>query len=456
MRIDNDDRRDAHRILSAALDDPEGISDRHLDRALDLLGSDAKRVRVGAAWVFGIVATESPDRALSYLPRIAAFLEDGGARSEAARAIAYLADAAPGEIEHELRSMDGDLARRCRQALWGELAERTVVSTPDDADSDTETAMGRSESDEWGWIGGGRAAAHVAGSDPDRRRPPEDRPVDPPAVDYEYDRFTPVGTIHRGDAASSFEVVYRTPDGETTPGIFKRFSPPEGGAFRETFDRRIGMWRSIDGHEAILPVVDWGIDPVPWVVTAYEDTDGLADLGRNDRLSAAVWTLRKVADALRFAHARGVIHGGLTPGAIVRSSILTEPDAWRFPRVTDWGYVDLLRSGSGAVSVPERYLAPEHAEGTGDVDGATDVYGFGLLAYEALVGRAAPSEPGERVPAGPGSVPGSVPLPDALDRRLPDLEGFFRRCLAERKAERFETIEAMAAAFRAATEGVDG
>jgi hypothetical protein len=453
MDIDDDDRRDAHRILSAALDDPEEISDRHLDRALDLLASDANRVRVGAAWVFGIVATETPDRALSYLPRIAALLDGSETRSEAARAIAYLADAAPGGIERELRSMDGDLARRCRQALWGELAERTVVGVPDDEDTDTGATMGRGESDEWGWIGGGRAAAHVAGSEPDRSRPPEDRPVDPPTVDYDYDRFTPVGTIHRGDAASSFEVIYRTPDGETTPGIFKRFSPPEDGELRTTFDRRVGMWRSIDGHEAILPVVDWGIEPAPWVVTAYEDADGLADLGRNDRLSAAVWTLRRVADALRFAHARGVIHGGLTPGAIVRSSILTEPDAWRFPRVTDWGYVDLLRSDTDTVPLPERYLAPEHDGGTGDVDGATDVYGFGLLAYEALVGRV-PSGSDRPVPADPG--PGSVPVPDALDRRLPDLEGVLRRCLAERKAERFETIEAMAAAFRAATEGVDG
>jgi hypothetical protein len=453
MSIENADRRDAHRILSAALDDPGSIPDRDLDRALELLGSDAKRVRVGAAWVFGIVADDAPARALPYVPRIAAYLDDPDIRPEAARAIGYIADADPEAIERELRSMDEALARRCRQVLWGQLAERTVVRTPDDDRTDEGTAMGRTDRDGWGWIGGGGSAAYDSGSGTNRRRPPEDRPVDPPTVDYEYDRFTPVRAIHRGDTAASFKIVYRTPEGGTAPGIFKRFSPPEGSGFGETFDRRIRMWRSIDDHGAVLPVVDWGTAPDPWVVTAYEDAAGLADLSRIDRLEAAVWTLRTVAESLRFAHARGVIHGGLTPGAIVRSSILTEPDAWRFPRVTDWGYVSLLRTGSGSVPLPDRYLAPEHADadagGSGGIDGTTDVYGFGVLAHAAFLGRA-PSEPDGGAPAHEASVP------DALDRRVPDLEGFLRRCLAARKAERFETIEAMAAAFRAATEGVDG
>ena len=71
----NADRRDANHILSTELEDPDTVPERALDRAFELLDSDAKRVRVGAAWAFGIVAAETPGRVLPFVPRIAAHLE---------------------------------------------------------------------------------------------------------------------------------------------------------------------------------------------------------------------------------------------------------------------------------------------------------------------------------------------------------------------------------------------
>lgn len=56
MNIESADRRDANRVLSVALEDPELLSDCDLDRTLEPLENDAKRVRAAAAWVSGIVA----------------------------------------------------------------------------------------------------------------------------------------------------------------------------------------------------------------------------------------------------------------------------------------------------------------------------------------------------------------------------------------------------------------
>ncbi len=452
MNTENADSREIDRILSSALEDPRAVSDRDVERALGLLRSDGRRVRVGAAWLFGILASESSERALSYLPEIAARIDDDDRRSEAARALGYVvAHADPAAIERALRAMDDPTARRCREALWGQLAERRIIETAGGKDEDDRTAMGRTGGDRWGWTGGGSATTgYDAEGKADRRRPPTERPVDPPSVDYAHDQFTPVEVLSRTDTAASFKVVYRTPDGGTAPGILKRFDPPSGGV-GSTFDRRLRMWRSIDDHGAVLPVVDWGVEPDPWLVTAYEDVTGLADLGRNGRFEAAVWTLDTIAETLRFAHAHGVIHGALTPGSIVRSSILTEPDAWRFPRVTDWGYLNLFRNGTAPGIAPKRYFAPEHVDpdSAAAIDGPTDVYGFGVLVHEAFAGRA------PTAPAADGSG-ARIALPEAVDRRVPELENFLRRCLAERKAERFETVAAMENAFRSAVGDPDG
>ena len=450
MHVENADRNEINRILSAALDDPATLSEGDVELALASLESDAKRVRVGAAWLFGLLAADSSDRALSHLPALAARIDGADRDSEAARALGYIvATADPAAIERALRALDDPTAKQCRTALWGQFSERRIIETRStDAEADG-TAMGWAGTDKWGWVGAdGTATAYDGESDSDRRRPPTDRPADPPAVDYDADRYTPIELLHRDDAAACYKVIYRGPNGGVTPGIHKRFDPPRAG-FERVFDRRLRMWQSIDGHDGVLPVVDWGTDPSPWLVTAYEDVGGLADLGRNGRFGAAVWVLRTVVETLRLAHADGVIHGALTPGSVVRSSILTEPDAWRFPRVTDWGYVGPIREAFAPDSVPDRYLAPEHAAGSvGTIDGATDVYGFGVIAHEALAGRP-PSAPGE-------DADQRIALPTAVDGRFPELGGFLRRCLAERKTERFETVGSMADAFRTAVGDEDG
>lgn len=455
MSIDDAQRRDVNRILSAAIDDPSALPEGDLDRALELLDSDAKRVRVSAAWAFGVVADERPGRVVPYVTRLAGMAADAargdGAASEAtdgsgaARALAYVSQADPAAIERELRTLDEAAARRCRAALWGQFATRTVVRTPDDDDAPGGGKAGRPDGDRWGWAGGGSADAYDADGGRTRRRPPEDRPVDPPALECGYDRFTPVEALHLGETVQTFKIVYYGPDGDTYPGLCKRIDAGHDG-FRSAFDRRTRLWSGVDDHDGIVPVVCWGTDPGPWVVTAYGGTTGLAALGDGDRLAAALWTLGELLDALRFAHERGVIHGMLTPGAVVRSAMLTEPEAWRYPRLTDWGYVPLLREEGPPEPISERYLAPEHVDpGTyGSVDGATDVYGFGTLAHEALLGGTSSGFGDDRDASA------------AVTDRLPGLEGFLRRCLAERKAERFGTVASMASAFGDLREAVDG
>ncbi|MBA3398089.1 MAG: serine/threonine protein kinase [Deltaproteobacteria bacterium] len=93
-----------------------------------------------------------------------------------------------------------------------------------------------------------------------------------------------------------------------------------------------------------------------------------------------------VADVLAAAHARGVTHRDLKPDNI----FLTPDDATYPVRVIDWGIAHHLAGArftnmNEAIGTPT-YMAPEQARG-GPTDGHCDVYGLGVVAYQALAGR---------------------------------------------------------------------
>ena len=93
-----------------------------------------------------------------------------------------------------------------------------------------------------------------------------------------------------------------------------------------------------------------------------------------------------VADVLDAAHTRGVTHRDLKP-----DNIFLTPDDPHCPvRVIDWGIAHDL-AGSRLTNMNETigtptYMAPEQARG-GPTDGLCDVYGLGVVAYQALTGR---------------------------------------------------------------------
>jgi len=93
-----------------------------------------------------------------------------------------------------------------------------------------------------------------------------------------------------------------------------------------------------------------------------------------------------VAGVLAAAHARGVTHRDLKPDNI----LLTPADATYPVRVIDWGIAHhcagaRYTSMNEAIGTPT-YMAPEQARG-GPTDGHCDVYGLGIVAYQALTGR---------------------------------------------------------------------
>jgi serine/threonine-protein kinase len=151
------------------------------------------------------------------------------------------------------------------------------------------------------------------------------------------------------------------------------------------------------------------------------------------------------------AHAKGVVHRDIKPDNIF---LAVEPErASCVPKVLDFGIsklidpqaVSLTRTGT-ALGTPV-YMSFEQLCGVKDVDGRTDVYGFGVVLYEALTGR---------LPFDAPNLPQLVAklsrtVPPSLRELRPDVpEGLARvvaRAMAKERDARFGSLAEMITAL---------
>ena len=161
---------------------------------------------------------------------------------------------------------------------------------------------------------------------------------------------------------------------------------------RDRFLREIGIAARLR-HPNIMPLFDSGdADGVLYFVMPYEEGPSLRtrlDDGHTFSATEAVSALRDVAMALAYAHERGVVHRDVKPDNVMLSGGAAV--------VTDFGIakaVSAARSDSGATNITQSgvgigtpaYMAPEQAVGDISTDHRADIYSFGCLAYELLVG----------------------------------------------------------------------
>ena len=158
--------------------------------------------------------------------------------------------------------------------------------------------------------------------------------------------------------------------------------------------------------------------------------------------------LHEAADALDYAHGRGVIHRDIKP-----ENMLMEGSRDGRLMLTDFGIAKALGVATtltrpGDMMGTPYFMSPEQCEEAESVDGRSDQYSLGLVAYETLAGR---------FPFTADSLAGIVykhlhEYPEPLETIRPDVPGDLRyvveRAIRKDPGERFPTM----AAFREALE----
>jgi TolB-like protein/predicted RNase H-related nuclease YkuK (DUF458 family) len=209
-------------------------------------------------------------------------------------------------------------------------------------------------------------------------------------------------------------------------------------------------------HPHILGVYDSGeAAGLMYFVMPFVEGESLRDkLNREVQLQIeeAVQITLEVADALAFAHSRGIVHRDIKPENILLSGGHAVVADFGIARAVSEAGDKLTQTGM-AIGTPA-YMSPEQAVGESSVDGRSDVYSLACVTYEMLSGRPPFNGPSARAIMAQHSME-IVPSLQILRQSIPDeLEDAILRALEKVPADRFPTASQFAKALSGSSTSV--
>jgi len=278
------------------------------------------------------------------------------------------------------------------------------------------------------------------------------------------DQVGPRYTIIRLLGQGGMGAVYQAFDHELGVGVaIKVIRPPaqfDESAARELeqrFKRELVLARQIT-HKHVVRIHDIGdVSGIKYLTMPFIEGQTLSDRLRRDGklpVNRALMIAKQVALGLAAAHDKGIVHRDLKPENIMIEK--GEPPEGGDALIMDFGIARSVERGgtqtaAGAVIGTLEYMSPEQAHGQ-QVDQRCDIYSFGLILYDMLLGR-------QRVPAGGNSMSELLarlheapPSPRTLDGNIPEpIDQIVRRCLEPLPDARFKTTHELVAALDALT-----
>lgn len=217
--------------------------------------------------------------------------------------------------------------------------------------------------------------------------------------------------------------------------------------FLERFKREAQAIAKLNNPH-IVPVYDFSeYEGQPYIVLKFIDGETLrtrmktAPLSRSEILK----TVTAVGEGLQYAHNRGVLHRDTKPSNVLISK---ENEIY----LTDFGLARFVEKASSLtgdmiVGTPQ-YISPEQAVNAEKLDEGTDIYSFGVMIYEMVVG-CLPFDGDTTFSVIEDHIYKLPPPPTSIKPDLPvEVEQVILKALAKQRSDRYAKVSDLVSAFK--------
>ncbi|MFN8582923.1 MAG: serine/threonine-protein kinase [Gemmatimonadaceae bacterium] len=281
--------------------------------------------------------------------------------------------------------------------------------------------------------------------------------------------------IEREIGAGGMAIVYLARDLRHNRAVALKVLRADIGAAMgaDRFRREVALTAAFQ-HPHILSLFDSGEAAGQlYYVTPYVDGETLKQKLKREgqlRIADALEITRQIADALDYAHHRGIVHRDIKPANILLDAHAHDGRAHAL--VADFGIAHALPTGADSASGSSpgtsqahaharltsgtpMYMSPEQTMGDNRVDGRSDVYSLACVVYEMLAGQ--PPFTGATVEAlaarkFSGTFPSITPIRPHVE---PSVDAVIARALVPIPADRYASAGEFAGALAEALGATD-
>ncbi len=273
-----------------------------------------------------------------------------------------------------------------------------------------------------------------------------------------FGKYTVIRSLGSGGMAAVYEAADELLERRVAIKVIHPHLAQESG-FADRFRQEARLVAALR-HPHIVRLYDFDIfNDQPFMVMEYLEGGTLKDRlaeqlrqGQLAELGLVAQNIISLAEGLDYAHTHGAVHRDIKPANI----LFTSQDE---PVISDFGIVKLLHesmqiSMTGGVIGTPAYMSPEQASGK-SVDGRSDQYSLGIMAYEMVTGRV--PFIGETATALlMKHLTEDPPAPRGLNPNLPlAAEAVLLRALHKDPSKRYPTLSQFAGSFDRALRGLD-